>query len=87
MTLIPTLRDIRSMPGFNPQVPNGADSVSSGLVYFGQPKHETSELSLPTVCCVEHGAMLCVAKHEAGVLWRCPTCNEGAFVPLASTAA
>ncbi len=74
------LHDIRTMPGFNPKVPNGADSVSRGIIYFGTPRHGPD--GLVTVCCVNHGATLCVAKlREGGMIWRCPACNEGAFVP------
>jgi hypothetical protein len=71
--------DIRDMPGFDPKVPNGTDSVTGKRVYFGQPR-QASTMSIPTVCCADHGAMLCVAKNDAGKIWRCPTCNEGAFV-------
>lgn len=77
------LHDIRTMPNFNPKVPNGADSVSRGIIYFGTPRHAPD--SLPTVCCVNHGATLCVAKlREGGMIWRCPACNEGAFIPVAA---
>jgi len=58
-------------------VPNGANSVSEGKVIYG--KLSTNPLALPTVSCIEHGAMLNVAIIEKGKIWRCPACNVGAF--------
>jgi hypothetical protein len=70
------ISDIETMPGFDPKVPNGAKSVSAGLIYRGLP---ASGNGLETVCCAAHGAVLCVASNDAGKIWRCPACNEGAF--------
>ncbi len=78
------LVDIAAMPDFRADALTTADSleqarsVTRGRVYHGFP---ASGGGLPTVCCVEHGAMLCVAINAAGKLWRCPACNEGAFAP------
>jgi hypothetical protein len=61
---------------------NGLRSISEGKVYFGHPLQISRELlkySVETVCCKEHGAMLCMARWKDGTMWRCPTCNEGAF--------
>lgn len=63
------LHDIKDMPNFNPTVPNGMDSVSTGKVYW-------TEKNLVT--CARHGAMLCVNPDRT--IWRCPTCHEGAYV-------
>ena len=83
------IMDIKDMPNFNPAVPNGLDNVSKGEVYFGICRawqyNGFRELSIPTIVCDDHGAMLCVAltKSEDGnmaeKIWRCPTCNKGAF--------
>ena len=58
-----------------------AHSVARGKVFYGR---RPGQAGLDTVSCAEHGATLCVAKNEAGKLWRCPTCNEGAFEPAES---
>lgn len=63
------LIDIRDMPEFNPIVKNGLASVSLGKIFW-------TEKNLVT--CREHGACLCLNKDRT--LWRCPTCNEGAYV-------
>jgi hypothetical protein len=61
--------DIKQMPGFNPTVQNGIESVSKAKVIW-------TDTNLVT--CLEHGAMLCISENRR--LWRCPTCNEGAYV-------
>lgn len=74
------LEDLRK---HNSNAENGLDSVSQGLVYFGHPKNIGEGLikySVETVCCMNHGAMLCMAKWDKGTLWRCPTCNEGGLL-------
>ena len=65
----PKLHDIKDIPNFNPNVKNGLDSVSSGLVYWTDNN---------LVTCHRHGAMLCV--NESRTIWRCPACNVGAYV-------
>lgn len=79
------LMDIKEMPGFNAAVPNGTRSVSDGKVIFGRIRH--TNVGLNTVTCARHGAMLCVAVNTQGQTWRCPTCNEGAYLALGSAAA
>lgn len=77
-----TLIDIADMPGFDPAALTDdaaldrVRSVSRGVIYFGLPP---SGQGLETVCCVIHGATLCVGRNEHGTIWRCPACNEGAF--------
>lgn len=58
------------MPGYNPVVKNGAESVSLGKVIWTEKNKVT---------CMVHGAMLCVTEDRR--IWRCPACNEGAYVP------
>lgn len=83
--LNPTLLDIAKMPDFNLDGPqNGVHSVSECLVYCGDTlpydhPAPVSQLAVPTINCVAHGAMNCVAKMSHGVLWRCLTCNVGAY--------
>ena len=61
--------DIRDMPGFNPAVPNGADSVSQGkVIWFPGQK----------AWCIKHGAMNCVSENQR--IWRCLMCHEGCYV-------
>lgn len=74
------LMDIADMPGFNVDGPqNGIRSVSAGLVEFGaEPRYWRS---IPTARCVRHGACNCVARTKTGRIYRCPTCNEGAYRP------
>ncbi len=62
-----TIHDIAEMPGFNPKVANGSRSISEGKVFWTD-----------TVWCATHGACLCVSENRA--IWRCPACNEGAYV-------
>jgi hypothetical protein len=77
--------DIAEMPGFNinalttDEAREQTRSVTRDRAYCGVPHPYHGGLS--TVCCREHGAMLCVAKNESGRIWRCPACNEGAFEP------
>jgi hypothetical protein len=79
------LLDIATMPGFNPDALTTAEaheqalSVTRGRVLFGRIPGQGG---LETVSCVDHGAMLCVAKNDSGRIWRCPACNEGAFAPV-----
>lgn len=75
---MPILKDIKEMPGFNSEVKNGISSVSEDKVFWG--KLESDKVGLDTVTCREHGACLCVAVTKQGRLYRCPTCNQGAFV-------
>jgi hypothetical protein len=81
MSDTPVLLDIADMPGFNVDGPqNGIRSVTSGLIEWGT--EDWSSYSIPTVRCTRHGATNCVAKlADGGSLWRCPTCNEGAYRP------
>jgi hypothetical protein len=65
----PKLIDIKDMPEFNPIVKNGLTSVSTRLIYWTEQNKVT---------CKEHGACLCLNKEKS--IWRCPTCNEGAYV-------
>ncbi len=63
---------------------NGLRSISEGKVYFGHPLHISKELlkfSVKTVCCINHGAMNCMATWKEGTLWRCIMCNEGCILP------
>ncbi len=68
------LKDIKDMPNFKQSVTNGLDSVSSGKVFFTKEN---------LVTCLTHGAMLCVSENRR--IWRCPTCNEGAYVKYIRT--
>lgn len=61
--------DIADMPKFNPIVTNGIHSVSEGKIFWTDNNFVT---------CREHGACLCVSKNRK--IWRCPACNEGAYV-------
>jgi hypothetical protein len=61
--------DIADMPHFNPVVKNGIHSVSKRKIFWTSNNYVT---------CKEHGARLCVSKDRR--IWRCPTCNEGAYV-------
>jgi len=63
------LLDIKDMPNFNSAVKNGVLSVSDGKIIWTEENYVT---------CIEHGACLCVNKERT--IWRCPTCNEGAYV-------
>lgn len=65
--------DIKEMPNFNPSVPNGIDSVSSGKVYLKDHKD-----GLHSPYCIRHGAMLKVSPHG---IWRCGElgCDNGCF--------
>jgi hypothetical protein len=63
------LIDIKDMPKFNPIVKNGLTSVSTGKIFWTENNKVT---------CKEHGACLCLNKDRN--LYRCPTCNEGAYV-------
>ena len=60
---------------------SGNYSVSKCLVYFGFPIHYLDKgYSQETVCCIAHGAMLCVSiLHDGRKLWRCEVCNNGAI--------
>ena len=61
--------DIRDMPGYNPKVPNGSDSVTRGLVRWDDVQRAV---------CATHGAMNCVSQDRR--IWRCLTCHAGAYV-------
>lgn len=63
---------------FSPDNKDGSCSVSEGKVFFGKLPWMTP-FAVDTVCCREHGA--CNAMQNWGngkLLWRCPTCHEGA---------
>lgn len=66
---IPKLIDIKDMPKFNPAVKNGLTSVSEGKIFWTNNNKVT---------CKEHGACLCLNMDRT--IWRCPACNEGAYV-------
>lgn len=61
--------DIKDMPGYNPAVKNGIDSVSTGKVTWTCANKAT---------CSRHGAMLCVSPDRR--IWRCPECHAGCYV-------
>lgn len=65
----PQLIDIADMPDFNPVVKNGLRSVTQDLIFWTKNNKVT---------CKEHGACLCLSQDRN--IWRCPTCNEGAYV-------
>ncbi len=73
MQVVWTLLNVEAMPNRDPSVQNGLRSVTEGKVTVGIP----SSGGLQTIMCVKHGAMLRVGEK----LWRCPTCNEGAYTP------
>ena len=61
-----------------PNTPNNNYSVSQKLVYFGLPKN-SDKYAIESVCCVQHGAMLAVARlDDIRMLYRCEVCNNGA---------
>lgn len=62
--------DIEKMPDYNSKVKNGANSVSQNIIYWTDRNKVT---------CREHGACLCVSPDRK--IWRCATCNEGAYLP------
>jgi len=66
--------DLKQMPGFNPEVTNGTDSVSSGLVSL---KKWDNVGVYPS--CKIHGAM---NKVSPDGIWRCVQlgCNNGCYV-------
>ena len=66
--------DIRAMPGYNPEVKDGADSVTRGLVRPVQPLLPRSDQVYPY--CRDHGAMNKVSKDG---IWRCLVCGVGCF--------
>jgi hypothetical protein len=65
----PKLIDIKDMPNFNTVVKNGLASISEGKIFWTENNKVT---------CKEHGACLCLNKDQS--IWRCSTCNEGAYV-------
>jgi hypothetical protein len=67
------LLNVEEMPNRDPAVVNGLRSVTDGAVRWGRPRLGGME----TVICMRHGAMLRVGEK----LWRCPTCNVGAYTP------
>lgn len=74
------LKDIADMPNFNSNVSNGTKSVSEGKVFFGKLDW-MYEQSVYCVCCINHGACLCVSilNDSKGRLYRCEVCNEGVY--------
>ena len=72
------LFDIADMPNFNNQVTNGSRSISERWVFYGKLGWMLTE-SVNTICCLDHGACLCVAITENGRIYRCEVCNEGCY--------
>lgn len=80
--------DIKAMPGYNPEVTNGVDSVSRGLVYmneWGFKGFENTEFGTimrfhSSPYCKFHGAMLRVSKDG---IYRCGElgCDTGCYCP------
>ena len=65
------LIDLADMPNFKPSTKSGGEhSVSEGKVFVHKRLVET-------VCCADHGAMLCVNPERT--LWRCIACGAGAY--------
>jgi hypothetical protein len=62
--------DLKDMQGFNDEVLNGKDSVSTGRVFLS----EYAAKLYPT--CIKHGAINKVTKYG---IWRCLTCHEGCY--------
>ena len=66
--------DIKDMPGYNPEVKNGVDSVSTNKVFL--------RLSLSNMKrypeCIRHGNLLKVSKDG---IWRCGErhCSNGCY--------
>ena len=63
---------------------NGNYSVTKHLVYFGMPRSyfkNPDNITLESVCCIVHGAMLAVSKlHNGSMLYRCESCNNGGIL-------
>lgn len=77
------LLDIAEMPvlpGGKPPT-NGLHSVSEGIARYGYVASWPWTRQVRTVTCEQHGAMNCVAVMDHGKLWRCLTCNQGAYAP------
>lgn len=83
MLIKPKLFDVATM---NPKASqgnqsSGNNSVSKHLVYFGYPRpyfRNPDKVTLQSVCCIAHGAMLAVSKLDDGrMLYRCEVCNNG----------
>lgn len=81
------LIDIRDMPGYNPAVTNGVDSVSRGIVswqvdFVGPGKGSNSQYlcQWSSPHCIRHGAMLRVSKEG---IYRCGElgCDNGCYYP------
>lgn len=82
--------DLKDMPGFNPSVPNGTDSVSKGLVVMRMQsvgirdissvkRHPIlTEFRAERPWCVKHGAMNRVSKDG---IYRClqEGCHVGCY--------
>lgn len=60
------------MPDYNPAVPNGIDSVSTGKVFLKE------WLNKLYPACINHGALLKVSKDG---IWRCGEihCSNGCY--------
>ncbi len=71
--------DIKDMPGYNPAVTDGVDSVSRGFVFLRQSEYCANDTLYPH--CKIHGAMLRVSKDG---IWRCGEfgCHSGCYYPL-----
>ena len=64
--------DLKDSPYSNSSAKNGFDSVSNGKVFLKTDSINVQE----TPHCIIHGAM---NKVDANGLWRCLTCNAGAY--------
>ncbi len=65
-----TIFDLSKMPNYNKTVINGVNSVTEGKIFWTDHNKVT---------CKIHGACLCVSPDRT--IWRCATCNEGAYYP------
>lgn len=69
--------DLKEMPGANPSVPNGMDSVSGGLVFWRQGPGPLFGTEQSGPWCAAHGAMNRMS-HDG--IYRCPTCHVGCYL-------
>lgn len=67
--------DLQNSPYANSPAKNGFDSVSTRKVIL--KSNDPSIMETPH--CIQHGAM---NKVDASGLWRCLTCNVGAFATV-----
>ena len=66
--------DIQNMPDYNPEIKNGIDSVSTGLVFL---RLSFSNWKMYPQC-IRHGSLLKVSKDG---IWRCGDlyCSNGCY--------